>query len=187
MSAQSGPQHKLQRPAIYEGPSACTQLQPRKPRACTRACAYMLTCTVCPRQSPSGAKINMPGVQNDSPSLAAMRFLEQVATGRPGGPESGRHEKGQVLAHPAAPWWHAATGVGGSPQRQSPTGAPTAALTSDTRPSFFGPRSLPPNGDISANCTGTIVQVIQQAIGSQGPPSFLPQRASKAIGGHSTV
>lgn len=98
------------------------QVQPWEHLGCTHACAYTLTCTVCPRQSPSGAKINMPGVQNDSPSLAAMSFLEQVATGRPGGPESGRHEKGQVPAHPAAPWWPAAAAAGGGSPIPEPHG-----------------------------------------------------------------
>lgn len=64
----------------------------------------------------------MPGVQNDSPPLAAACFLEQVTTGRPGGPASGRDEKVQVLARPATPWWDPAAGGGGGTPVPEPHG-----------------------------------------------------------------
>lgn len=108
--------------------SACTlgagaALETLRPaHTCVCMCAYMITCTVFPRQSRPGASTDVQGVQNDSPALAAARFLEQATTGRPGGPVSGREEAVQVPARPAAPWWGPAAGVGGGTPGSEPHG-----------------------------------------------------------------
>ena len=77
--------------------------QPWKPSG-LYACVRTLACIPWTTQSPPRAEINTPGLLNDSPALAGTRFLEQVTTGRAGGPpESGRDEKVQVPACPATP------------------------------------------------------------------------------------
>lgn len=108
--------------------SACTlgagaaleTLRPAHAHVCM--CAYMLTYSVCPRQSRPGASTDVQGVQNDSPALAATRFLEQATTGRPGGPVCGREEVVQVPARPATPRWGPAAGVGGGAPGSEPHG-----------------------------------------------------------------
>lgn len=100
-----GPRASCDDSLSRRAPAAATRvhMQPWKPsglhtRVRTLACIPWTT------QSPPRAKINTPGLLNDSPALAGTRFLEQVTTGRAGGPpESGRDERVQVPACPATP------------------------------------------------------------------------------------